>query len=863
MLHAQHIEQVGDAASALVWAHESGDGWELLKASVDFFSALNTVLGERVNFGEYTDEFLTAYSVVDKIASIVNLAEAIQDFASALETGDEWGILRGTTALVQDSFIVYDTFQGLEFQSNGTIIAGAATSLAGLAINIDNLIDSIGDGDTIDIMRASLNVLQNACYTYVAVGGASAALAGTSAFSASAGAFSDSLPAIGLAIGIAQGLLSIADGDVYGGAEQIAVSGATYALSCIPVYGWIGAIVLQLGYATRGCDGRIIDEENIADFSDNFGPGAGKLASLSMEAFESFAQLHSDVYDGTSYLSGANLHMWRDMGVDVPKEMEADFELAQIFSDANNPFRYTQYFTDLEDLSLSDFWDSTYITQTVVGIVDHVKNWPDSIESHLKHDPELAFEMFKSAITPDGIITMIKGLFGGGSAPSATASFAVAENGDVVMLVSGDSEMAGTAEYYGSAVLAVMQQYKDGGDRLVIDGSIPSLKVENEKGTCIQYTSEYGGSVQVDLPENVNPAIYMYNVLIGRDRGDRLDDAVKLARNASGDINLDQVAHTLAGFGFTRQGINFTYGEDNSDRIGHASGTGVFAGGGNAGPEGQLFTARKEDVRSLPLREEQLPKQLIGDVLKISGLNMFSGLGAELLAMAMILPGGLIGVDSAMAAGGEHWAGDDELIVPLNGFELASYLKGDTWMIPAYEDEAADAFQFPVDLLNDTAGVQEFLSQYWTDLSDLISSSAVVPDGVYYFNDDGSVNAARSSMASPLAGTLDEEDDLYSPVASSSVAADEALVTSETRVSSLTGGESFSAIQVPPELFLDSVPLPPGIEQGSSFIMAEDSTLRILASELAEDTLSGQASFSEDQYTFVSLGAATNGFRTQ
>ncbi len=225
------------------------------------------------------------------------------------------------------------------------------------------------------------------------------------------------------------------------------------------------------------------------------------------------------------------------------------------------------------------------------------------------------------------------------SPPQATASFELDANGNVVMSVSGDSEMQAGAASYGNAVMSVMQQYKDGGDRLVIDNSMPSLHVVSGEGVSIEYESEYGGKGHLSITDEMNPVEQMLSVLIARDRGDRLDDAVRMSRVEGGGIDFDQVASILSGYGFTRQGINFTYGEDNSDRIGHAFGTGIFIGGGSAGPEGQLFTARREDIKSLPLREEQLPSQTLGQVLKVSGLNMFAGRGAELLAMAMVFPG--------------------------------------------------------------------------------------------------------------------------------------------------------------------------------------------------------------------------------
>jgi len=254
------------------------------------------------------------------------------------------------------------------------------------------------------------------------------------------------------------------------------------------------------------------------------------------------------------------------------------------------------------------------------------------------------------------------GLFGGDDPPSATVNFALGDDGSVTMDVHGDSEMFDAARGYGSMLTDALQSYQDSGGRLVVDGTLPSLVVEADSGPKICYTSEYGGSVTLNAGDPSRIGIDMYGALVARDRGDRVDEAVRLATDAGGNVDLAQVEARLSSLGFSRDGMTWTFGETHS-RIGHVYGVGGLHGGGNAdGPEGEHFTARDSDITSLPLEEEQLPGQKVGRVLRTVSLNQnLAGSGSMLLAMGLGLD-----VDHAVAAatpsGGE--ADLDDVPVP-------------------------------------------------------------------------------------------------------------------------------------------------------------------------------------------------------
>ncbi|HBT97660.1 MAG TPA: hypothetical protein DEB25_08550 [Desulfobulbaceae bacterium] len=92
---------------------------------------------------------------------------------------------------------------------------------------------------------------------------------------------------------------------------------------------------------------------------------------------------------------------------------------------------------------------------------------------------------------------------------------------------------------------------------------------------------------------------------------------------------------TYSGSGTITPIATYTFGEDNSERVGHAVGTGVFAGGEQQGPVGQMTTVTK--VISLPLRPDQLPGQTQGDIRGVADLgHAFTESGNNLLVNDML-----------------------------------------------------------------------------------------------------------------------------------------------------------------------------------------------------------------------------------
>ena len=105
-------------------------------------------------------------------------------------------------------------------------------------------------------------------------------------------------------------------------------------------------------------------------------------------------------------------------------------------------------------------------------------------------------------------------LFGDDDPPEATASFTLDANGNVVMDVSGDSEMRDSAEAQGNTLLHLMQDYKSGGGRLLIDGHLPSFTVTQGEGSSLNYHSETGGKAAVILDDSVSQAVQLRGVLL-------------------------------------------------------------------------------------------------------------------------------------------------------------------------------------------------------------------------------------------------------------------------------------------------------------------------------------------------------------
>jgi hypothetical protein len=443
--------------------------------------------------------------------------------------------------------------------------------------------------------------------------------------------------------------------------------------------------------------------------------------------------------------------------------------------------------------------------------------------------------------------------------PTATADFHLDANGNVVMDVSGDDEMKESAEGYASPLVAVMQAFKDQGGRLEVDGTLPSLRVEAGEDTEISYSSEYGGKVTVGISDPSRIALDMRGALYARDRADRMDDVIKLARDGQGNIDFSQVDARLAALGFSKHGITYTFGESRAPRVGQSFGTGVYNGGGNAGgPEGKTFVAKDEDIQSLGLTPEQRPAQTIAKILAAVSLKQnFAGAGGLLLAMGLGLD-----IDQACAAAligeTEHAETNTDSIKPLDAVELARYeregiLPEHNWGVPEADEEA-------IPELNSDASLHSFLTAHWPSqaagfnpLDDPTISNV--------FSGDGSPAMPLTSYAEyleywnalPQGQRVDllSSDELYRL----SLAADAAESFSGE------GDTTGQSGQISPEsLPADFVaaPLAEGVSQGSVFTMPQDASLRFLPSALVNDTLSSYSSTTSD-YHLISYDNAQHG----
>jgi hypothetical protein len=305
---------------------------------------------------------------------------------------------------------------------------------------------------------------------------------------------------------------------------------------------------------------------------------------------------------------------------------------------------------------------------------------------------------------------------------------------------------------------------------------------------------------------------------------------------------------------------------ETSSRQGTSVGSGVFRGGGNQGPQGQLFTPRPGDVRSLPVPPEQLPSQKMGTVARVAGLNtMFGGSGADLLAMAMILPGGLLGLTAEEAGAASSGLDGAAPTGPLTEAELSAYLQ---WL-EAYAageqhgettDRLADQQQTMIPPL---AGpdFHSFVAKHWPDHPYLQSvPDGLAPDTAYYFRENFLFHGWQHTGSSAAwwqrwqaADSLDlqlQQPESAAPPPEFFAARQE--VFSGGRVAPALvadGNEPTAAGQQDPETS----------DQNPSFLMAQDTVLRFLPAELLEDTGSTAYGIGADSGSLVALGRADNG----
>ncbi|MDK9706920.1 MAG: tandem-95 repeat protein [Desulforhopalus sp.] len=820
---AQKVEAVGDKMTALLHAYEQGSDWDAFEATVNLVRSLDTLALEDRTYattaGSYSAGVQGMSSVVNAIGDIIRLQQA-------MDSDDEWAVALNSVSIVDNCFDAYNTFQGRPEPILGKTaeptpgmiggaVAGAAASLISLGLSIKQLSEAYDDGDSIAKIQATLSVVQSGLSTYVALSQASAAL-GLSVASNAAGSV---VPLIGCAIGVAQGLLSIADGDIQGGSEQIALAVATTVLCCIPVYGWIIALALQLGSATRGCDGQIIDTENIEEFTDDIAPGGEEAAHAAIVCLEKPAEWANDIYEDNIYYSGYNVEMWEKNGVHIPDDLEGQFGFGQANAEFFNPLRYAHYVEDLDEMSIGDIWDSLYISQ--------------------------------------GIAATIASIYKDDKPPEAKVRFTLNEDGQVTTRISGDAVMHEAAISMASVVGNVIEWYQAAGGRIEIDGKLPGLTVIRHEGATINYESPTGGKVNVVIEDMSRSVEEMRGVLYARDRGERIDSAIKVATDDLGEIDFDKVDAIMAGYGFGKTGMTYTYGETGKRRAASWD-SGILAGGGNIGPQGQVFAAKAGDITSLAIRPEQLPSQKVADILRIASLNgLFTGPGSELYAMALGCTGGLFGL-AASAQAGELAAAtsNSQFIKPLDGFERQEYLRQADEVAQPEKSATPQSSSHPVPERIDPVAMPQFLDQHWPELLAGTGLLSEIPGSGAYFYRDSAVLGQGGSLADGSRASWwqhDDSDELFRTLVARS-AGDPGF--SEEPAAAFSG-HLITPEDLPPDTVLPEPP--PGIKQGAVFSMAEDTILRFLPVQLAEDTLAGGYLRQTENCRLVSFGSAQGG----
>lgn len=849
---AEHIEQVGDDISELINSYNEGSDWEILESTFDLLSSLDKVIADNLK-----DLELDVYSdSIQGVSGIISVIGGWKDLEEALSDGNGWGVAEGGSDLVSGVTKAYDNLSDVDVNSTDLgKIGGAATSAIGLAIKVHDLLETLEDGDDTAKAKAALQVIESAIQTYVsvssAIGTISTASTATTAATASTAATAAgsamttvgcSLPAIGAAIGYACAILTIADGDVEGGCEQIALTYATSVLMYCGPYGVAVALALQAASATRHLDGQLIDKESVEEFIDRVDFVGAEVTSVAFDSIELTSEIITKFDEKNNYLSPVNQEMYEDIGVEVPEDMEAELAFAQANIEMASPLRYASYYQDIDDLSLADIWESTYISQLISANVNQLKNCLVSARSFYVDGPSIAEDLVKAAFSGDTYTTIVDNIIGRDDPDEATASFTIDANGKVVMTTTGDSSMEASANSIGGKILTVMQKYKNGGGRLAINGIIPTIKVVSGEDSEISYGGD-SGKITILLDSLSKAPARMRGALIARDHGERLQSAVNISRDIQGNIDLSKIDAIMRGHGFTKRGDNYVIGETR-EVYGTAIGTGVYRGGGQMGPEGKHFVANSSNIKSLPIPSDQLPSQQMGEISRVVSLkNIFCGSGAELLAMSLMLQGGL-----SATAGNANGSQSmsllyEDYIHPITGSELEEYLLNGEF---AQLYDAADALfsqgTFP-DISNPDS-LQKFLSEHWGELLngyDWEIDSLV--DTTHHFKEDIGYNGLLSDGSVAPWWNKDQTDLFFENQL------DESNKSFSGQHISLGDVDALGA----------STSLVSNVETGAAFNMSEDSVMRFLLSDLAEDSLSTQYGNTTENYSFVSFGSAKNG----
>ena len=330
-------------------------------------------------------------------------------------------------------------------------------------------------------------------------------------------------------------------------------------------------------------------------------------------------------------------------------------------------------------------------------------------------------------------------LLGGKSAPpKAHGSFGLDEHGNVVLLeVHGSSKMRGHAQAFGEEMLPVLQQFQAGGGRLLIDGSLPTFTLTAGEALRLKYGAEGLGRVEVIVEDSSRASLELLGVLYARDRGNRIGEAIKVSRDGFGEIDMARVDAILAGQGFVKKGLTYTFGETQHGS-GTSRGTGERRGGGNVGPEGLVIAAKSEHIVSLPLRPDQLPSQQVGEILGAASLaSNFTGWGNELFLMSLIAGGGVFGVAGPVFGRVKQEETNKEYIKPLDGYELSVYERLlASGAIPATAEgkgQTTDGADRHVPELA-PGQMQQFLDAYWDKLLHSGNPFADLPASSAYFH---------------------------------------------------------------------------------------------------------------------------------
>ena len=330
-------------------------------------------------------------------------------------------------------------------------------------------------------------------------------------------------------------------------------------------------------------------------------------------------------------------------------------------------------------------------------------------------------------------------LLGGKSAPpKAHGSFGLDEHGNAVLVeVHGSSKMRDQARAFGKDMLPVLQQFQANGGRLLIDGAMPTFTLTAGEALRLKYGNEGIGKVEVIVEDNNRASLALLGVLYARDRGDRIEEAIKVSRDGFGEINMARVDALLAGQGFVKQGLTYTFGETQHGS-GTSRGTGERHGGGNIGPEGQVIAAKSEHIVSLPLRADQLPSQQVGEILgAVSLRNAFTGWGNELFLMSLLSGGGVFGVAGPAFGQVEQEETNKGYIKPLDGYELSVYqrLLASGAIAAGAEGKAQTAADTDTPLPELAPGqIQQFLDAYWHKLLSAGNAFAGLPASSAYYH---------------------------------------------------------------------------------------------------------------------------------